>query len=278
MLVQLGNVINGPGPVMNDEDEDMPINQTLNARMSTFNPMMNMGGQMPMQQQVGFVGSPGLSSPWGNMNMNMNMGPQPMLSPAQFMVPPPADQNFMAAHQHAMMIAKQAYQMAVAQQAMAAAADEWERGSTVGFSGSTVGFSGGSVYGGGGSSSGFGMMGGMGMMPLQNQWSTGSMYGGMGGGTRSEYGGGGGGGGGNWSSSRSSYGESFGPSPDRFARNRTNQRESGHYPPVPPIPSSHEQQLMGGKNAPRSRTTSQPSSAGRGAVRKAPPSSWKAGV
>lgn len=273
--IELGNVVNGPGPVMNDEDEDMPINQTLNARMSALNPMMNMGGQMPMQQQVGFVGNPGLGSPWGNMNMGMNMGPQSMLSPAQFMIPPPADQNFMAAHQHAMMIAKQAYQMAVAQQAMAAAADEWERGSTVGFSGSTVGFSGGSVYGGGGTSPGYGMMGGMGMMPLQNQWSTGSMYGGMGGGTRSEYGGGGGGGGGNWSSSRSSYGESFGPSPDRFARNRTNQRESGHYPPVPPIPSSHEQQA---KNAPRSRTTSQPSSAGRGGVRKAPPSSWKAGV
>jgi hypothetical protein len=39
--------------------------------------------------------------------------------------------NMMAAHQQAMMFAKQAYQMAVAQQAMAAAAEEWERGSAL---------------------------------------------------------------------------------------------------------------------------------------------------
>ena len=42
-----------------------------------------------------------------------------------------ADPNFLMAHQHAMAMAKQAYQFAVAQQAMAAAGEEWERGSNI---------------------------------------------------------------------------------------------------------------------------------------------------
>ncbi|TFK42083.1 hypothetical protein BDQ12DRAFT_703504 [Crucibulum laeve] len=281
--IELGNVINGRGPIDDDDDDDddMPINQTLNARMSNMNPMM-------------------MQPSWGGMNVNMNMnpnmnmwqqqqsGPQPMLSPAQFMIPPPpsADPAFLAAHQQAMMYAKQAYQMAVAQQAMAAAADEWERGSTVGGYGG-----GGSVYGGGSSASVMGSpygmmnMGMMGMQGMNNGWSTGSvvfppssrsMYGGGGGisSSRSEYGGGGGGG--NWSSSRTSYGEfNSSPSPNRYSRAAAG-RDSGYFPPVPPIPKEKENPS---KNAARARTSSQPATPtrGTGGRKAAPPSSWRAG-
>jgi hypothetical protein len=301
--MQLGNVINGRGPIADDDededDEDVPINQARNPMMSNMNPMgmgmpmnnmnMNMGMNMPM----GFAGSPGGMSPgwpgWGQQS------PPNMLSPAQFMMPPPADPNFYAAHQQAMMIAKQAYQMAVAQQAMAVAGEEWERGSSVG------GFAGrGSVYGGSqqgpsppAMGSPFGM--GMGMQGAgMGGWSPGggmfppaprSMYGGGGGGARSEYGGGGGGGG-NWSSSRSVYGETFGPSTERYARtassgnlaaqNKT-KREPGYFPPVPAVPQGQGARQSPGN--PRARTASQPASPSRSAqaARRPPPppSSWK---
>jgi hypothetical protein len=171
--------------------------------------------------------------------------------------------------------------MAVAQQAMAAAGDEWERGSSIG-----SGFGGGSVFGGGGPSvmrpPPFGMMG-MGMGGMGNGWSNGSvifppssrsMYDGFSG-ARSEYGGGGGGGGGRggWSSSRSSYGE-LGPSKARGG----GQRNSGVYPPVPPVPRGGGGSSNVARGTPRSRTTSQPASVGRGVRKAPPPSSWKAGV
>jgi hypothetical protein len=297
-----------------DDDDDMPINQTINPRMSSLSPMMAMGN--PMAMQMGFGGSPNLApGGWGGQNMgNMNMGmggtPQ-MLSPAQFMVPPPADPNFLAAHQHAMMIAKQAYQMAVAQQAMAAAADEWERGSTVGGFGGGGG--GGSVYGGSGVSPAammqpqFGMMGmmqgGGGGWPASASvyGASRSMYGGsqlglpmdgMMSSSRSEYGGATSGrGGNNWSSSRSTYGEAFGPSQDQYTRRgpqqqqqqgmrRTgnNGRDSGYFPPVPPLPAA---QGASGRNSPDNRQRTKPLSPGRGPTpqRKAPPpSSWKSSM
>ena len=78
-------------------------------------------------------------------------GATPGLSPWPMISPPTPDATFLAAHQQAMMIAKQAYQVAVAQQAMAVAGEQWERGSTMG-------------YGGGAGSPPFGM--GMGTMPI----------------------------------------------------------------------------------------------------------------
>ena len=300
-----------------DDDDDMPINQTMHSRMSSLNPMMAMGN--PMSMQMGFGGAPNLGpGGWGGQNMNMGMGGTPqMLSPAQFMVPPPADPNFLAAHQHAMLIAKQAYQMAVAQQAMAAAADEWERGSTVGGFGGGGG--GGSVYGGSGVGPAammqpqFGMMGmmqggggGGGGWPASAASVYGasrSMYGGsqlglpmdgMMSSSRSEYGGATNGrGGNNWSSSRSTYGESFGPAQEQYTRrgpqqqqqqqqqgmrrtSNNNGRDSGYFPPVPPMPAA---QGASGRNSPDSRQRMKPASPGRGgpvAQRKAaPPSSWK---
>ncbi|KAF9486438.1 hypothetical protein BDN70DRAFT_869980 [Pholiota conissans] len=287
--IELGNVVNGRGPIL-DDDDDMPINQGVNQRMSAINPIMAMANPMAAMQMnpMGFPGPPNPAA-WANTMS------QPTLSPAQFMVPPPADPNFLAAHQHAMAIAKQAYQMAVAQQAMAAAADEWERGSTFG-GGSVYGGGGGSVYGGGGGGGVYGgsqlgtpynMMGGMPMMQ-GGGWYGGSgarsMYGGsqlgvpnMMSSSRSEYGGGSGVGGGNWSSSRSSYGESFGPEQTtrRNGQARRGGRDSGFYPPMPTIVS----QPTSGRNSPDQRAPARSGkvdSPHRGMRKAPPPSSWKA--
>ncbi|KAF5383974.1 hypothetical protein D9757_006937 [Collybiopsis confluens] len=294
--IELGNTINGRGPVLDDEDEDLPISQSASApRMNPMNPMM-MNGPPP--------GMPGMLAPqitggsmWGWPSMPQMPGGQ-MLSPAQFMVPPPIDPAMFAAHQQAMMYAKQAYQMAVAQQAMAAAAEEWDRGSTIGFSSSQ------SMYGMPPSalpsmmSPGFGVGG-------NNNWSTGSMifpasssrmsmYGS---GAMSEYGGNGGRGGGNWNSSKSVYGESFGPSspsprnPPLGSRPRMSShiRDSTLHPPVPPIPSHANSSKNSGPSGPsthsrdpRTRAVSQPArpsvrhhDSSHPTGRKAPPSSWK---
>jgi serine/arginine repetitive matrix protein 2 len=282
--------------------------------MSGMNPMML--SPMGMQPGIGFPGTPGGGGGWP-MGMNpmmgggMQMGSPGMLSPAQFMpMGGPGggnmnDPNFMAAHQQAMMIAKQAYQVAVAQQAMAAAADEWERSSNMGFGGggsvyggSVYGGGGGSVYGGGGGSVYGGGGGGM------NNWSTGSaimppssssrsMFGGGGGmsSSRSEYGGGGGGRSGGWSSSKSSYGEygggGSGQSSNRTsvaggrgrhlsaAGNRDSVYSMNGMAPVPPLPSSGSSKTL------RQRTTSQPLLAGAPLAgpspgrRAPPPSSWR---
>lgn len=95
----------------------------MNPRLSMMNPMMGvgMGMGLPQQPMPMMMGNPWVPQP------------NPMLQ--QFMPPPPqnTDTQFLAAHQHAMMAAKQAYQLAVAQQAMQAAGDEWERGSTMGW-------------------------------------------------------------------------------------------------------------------------------------------------
>ncbi|KAG6824688.1 hypothetical protein H0H93_001657, partial [Arthromyces matolae] len=89
--IELGKVINGRGPILDDDedDDDLPINQTLanaQGRMATLNPMMG-----------GFT--PGM--PW---NVNLNMGAMPAM-PAMGMNPgmmPPADPTYMVAHQQAM--------------------------------------------------------------------------------------------------------------------------------------------------------------------------------
>jgi serine/arginine repetitive matrix protein 2 len=142
-------------------DDDDPV-MNMNPRMSVMNPMMGMGMGLPQTMPM-MMGNPWIPQP------------NPMLQ--QFMPPPPQNSNsqLLAAHQHAMMAAKQAYQLAVAQQAMQAAGDEWERGSTLGWpsSASNVMFPAGprsmyagSIYGGseyGGPASG---------------WATSSVYGG----------------------------------------------------------------------------------------------------
>ncbi|KIJ54431.1 hypothetical protein M422DRAFT_241673 [Sphaerobolus stellatus SS14] len=195
--IELGKVVNGPPPIDPDDISlgaqipGVPGGLNLNAAggaggvwpgggMPQF-PGMQMQMQMPMMQ---------MQMPMMQMQMPM----MPMPSPAN------ADPAYIAAHQQAMAIAKQTFQMAVTQQALAAANEEWERGSAMT---SMTGMNPGVMMGG---------MGGMGMNP----W----MGGGMGGnvmfpsGPRSMYAGStigmGGGGGGGWGS-QSVYGIPTGP-------------------------------------------------------------------
>lgn len=180
-------------------------------------------------------------------------------------LPPNATPALIAAHQQAMMIAKQTYQMAVAQQAFQAANDEWERGSTA------------TGYGGTPSvqmpmQMGMGMqmpmfntqmpmmnmpmnMGmGMGMMPSMFPAAPASMYAGGGGGgdgsvlgVGSQWGGG----------SASVYGAAFGTSKPTNGR-----RATGGPPPVSfPSSTSVLGETPSGLNRPRPRTKTSPSGA-----------------
>jgi serine/arginine repetitive matrix protein 2 len=129
--------------------------------------------------------------------------------------------------------------------------------------------------------------GGMGM-PAPNQMlfppGPRSMYGG--GGAMSEYGGTPSEAGGNWSSSRSVYGESFGPSHSRPSRPSAPSRQSGYFPPMPPMPDAKKGNAGASPSRDgmrtRDRTVSGPATPGRvrdgGSPAKGaapPPSSWK---
>lgn len=241
--------MNGSIKLGDDEDPTMG----MNPRMSVMNPMMRMG---PMGLGMG-MGMP-------QQNMPMMMGSPWMVQPGpilqQFTSPPPqtTDSQLLAAHQHAMMAAKQAYQLAVAQQAMQAAGDEWERGSTLGWpsSASTVMFPTGprSMY-------------------------AGSIYGG------SEYGGPTGG----WTAG-SVYGGGFGPSTsNRNSAMMRNYQQNG------PSPSRNPRIDLSSTNfpevrQPRPRVKTGPDAPGRPVVTliqqqqmgrgrtPPPPSSWKRGA
>ncbi|KAF8555122.1 hypothetical protein OG21DRAFT_1521967 [Imleria badia] len=269
--IELGKIVNGRGPLVHDDsDED--------AGPRGRNPTINV----TMENGVGMM--PG----WPAWQQPMNTGMAPMVPP-QFNTDP----SYLAAHQRALLVAKQAYQMAVAQHAMQMAGEEWERSSNVGFSsgGSVYGGGGGSVYGGGSGGSMYGGMGGgggmapmgmmgmsnMGMLMPPNQWggssvafpgSSASVYGISS--SQSEFGGSGG-----WGS-RSVYGDAFGPSSSA----RTSHAGNGG-------PGSSAS-AYGGNSRPRAWTgVSPPSSSssrtpgkGPAAARSraaAPPSSWKSG-
>ena len=256
---QFGKLVNSRGPLIrNDSDDELAPGgrRTGGAMPGMLTP--HGWAPAPWQQQMGT----GMSS----------MSPTPQFN----------DQAFVAAHQRAMMYAKQAYQMAVAQHAIAVAGDEWERGSNAGFGsgGSAYGGSSASVYGGGGMAigppgPGMGMMGmpNMGMLMPPGQWhsgpvmfpSTASIYGSGIGSTQSEFGGAGG-----WAS-KSAYGDSFGPSP------RSSYLHAGHgsaasaYGGSAPRPGPTPRQRAQTGVAPPSSTSSR--SPGRSRV--PPPSSWK---
>lgn len=269
--IELGNLINGRGPIDNDheDDEDAPISQNMPPRMNMLNPSNPMMGGMP---SMNFGPSPSQQMPWIPPTQMLTPQVTGMLTPQAFMVPPPpmgADPNYLAAHERAMMIAKQTYQMAVAQQAMAAAAEEWERSST--YAGSTYG--GGSMYNGG-----------MGMGGLTPHWTGGSVM--FPSGARSVYGassvmgddaseiGGGG-----WGS-RSVYGESFGPPRNPMMYNGPGQ---GFYPPrTESMGQLAAQQQANGragarprtKSSPHEQVNSPPRSSGQPGKKAPPPSSW----
>ena len=189
-------------------------------------------------------------------NMPMMMGNPWMAQPNQMLQQPQnTDSQLLVAHQHAMMAAKQAYQLAVAQQAMQAAGEEWERGSTLGWpsNASTVMFPpgprslyAGSIYGGseyGGPTSG---------------WATGSVYGGGFGPSTS-----------NRNSAMMKNYPQNGPSPSRNPRTGPSSPEirqprprvkTGPDPPGRSVPTLMQQQQKA-----RGVTTPPPSSWGRSA-------------
>jgi hypothetical protein len=168
ILLQLGNVINGPGPIDDDDDgdeEEQPLNVPPRMSMAMG---MGMGIGMNPNQNIPFpttVGPMGLqqgqwgssaASPFGdNMSMrnvlNARSGASMDLAAGMNVGMGMVDPRVLVAHQQAMLIAKQTYQLAVAQQAMRDAAEEWERGSAI------------SGWGGGQSSVGTPSVFGMGM-------------------------------------------------------------------------------------------------------------------
>ncbi|KAG8760110.1 hypothetical protein FRC11_000963 [Ceratobasidium sp. 423] len=161
--VELGNVINGPGPIPDDEDEDnmsMGHSQLGHAAIGMMGMGWNQSGFFP-PGGAGFGGGFPTSQSMPFLHPQMTGQPMP---PMGFMPPPPppgAPEAYLQAHQQAMMIAKQTYLSAVAQQAMAAATEQWERSSNMG----------GSVYGGSQVSVNMGMAG----MPMMSMYA-GSTY------------------------------------------------------------------------------------------------------
>ncbi|KZT64060.1 hypothetical protein DAEQUDRAFT_770024 [Daedalea quercina L-15889] len=285
--LELGRIVNGRPPTDDDDDEDRPLDN-MPPRMSMMNNMMGVSPSGPMNMNMNMMSSP---TPWSN--------PQPgMISSQQFMmppVPPNADATFLAAHQQAMMFAKQAYQMAVAQQAMAAAEEEWERGSNAATS---------MLNGGGGRASAFGVgpspmtpmtpmgygMGMPGMSPMNMGMNMNMPWPGMMGGfpssAQSMYAGsvagselGTGARGQGWGS-RSAYG-------DPSAGERTSMFRGSTFgmqpPSMPPrAVSSGIVQTVPQRPGPRPRTRTGPSAPSGGARREQvpplPPTSWKSGA
>lgn len=265
--IEFGKLVNSRGPLVHDGWDDELSSRSGNVRMSV-NPMMGMGmeGNMP-----GMMTANG----WVTWQQPMATGMSGVVPQLQYN----NDPAFLAAHQRAMMMAKQAYQMAVAQHAIAVAGEEWERSSNAGFgSGGSVygGGSTASVYGGAGVTSGAGPRSGAGMAGMSNagmlmppgQWhgapvmfpSTNLMYGGGISSTQSEFGGGNG-----WAS-KSAYGDSFGPS------TRSSYLQTGHG-----VPSGTASAYGGSAPRPRAQTGAAPSSSPRtpGRSRVPPPSSWR---
>ncbi|KZT42709.1 hypothetical protein SISSUDRAFT_1058477 [Sistotremastrum suecicum HHB10207 ss-3] len=227
--IELGNVINGPGPI--DDGEDADPSMGLN-RMSAMPPFQHPNAM------------------WNAWSQNAAL-----LSPQAYQLPSPApgaDAHFLAAHQQAMMIAKQTYQYAVAQQAMAAAGDEWERSSNVGFAASPNPFLSPATP-----------WGAPAMFPqAPRSVYAGSVIGGPGMG---------------WGSS-SVYGENFGPSVSRtslLGGQTPFPRSSSYAASEHPGPSSSSR---GQRQRTKTGPSGSPGDGLHGAVRSAlPPSSWKKG-
>jgi len=223
-----------------------PLSMYMNMNMGNpmFNPLvsqMNMGNVTTSQQMF----NPMMQTPIGmqsgmGMPMGFNLPPVPPM-PNMMMG---MDPSMMAAHQQAMAMAKQAYQMAAAQQAIIAAGDEWERSSNMGgFGGASrpptlFGTPSGSVYGGG---SLLGVGGPVG----------GSIWGG------------------------SAYGEAFGPAQQQHDRRQMGTLGNQYR-------SSLEAEDIDTRGQARKRSTTSPSTAlppahlrGAGAPPLPPPSSWR---
>ncbi|KAL5535960.1 hypothetical protein ACEPAF_4054 [Sanghuangporus sanghuang] len=284
--IELANVINGRGPLETDDDNEDP---TMVPRLPPLNTGGGMGmdfnGMMQMRWEQQGMSTPmmgGMSAmaPLNGMpGMSMGMGP----NPPQFMVsspPPGADAAFLAAHRQAMQIAKQAYQYAVAQQAMAAAADEWERGSSV------------SAFTAPGPAMGMGMGSSMGMggYGMNNMWNTAPMFAPA---PRSMYAGNTGGMSETGWGAASVYGDAFGPSNRRAQMLNPQMGSSGgggsasvigfpsSYPRAESTGNIPRSSVPSSRNAPRPRTRTAPSNTPLPTQHRhsrGPPSSWKIGT
>ncbi len=248
-------------------------------------PYGNQLGNMSVQNLLNAGAGQGLAGGMGTAaGMNMGVG---MVDPRVF-----------AVHQQAMMIAKQTYQLAVAQQAMQDAAEEWERGSAL--SGWTGGRSSAStpnmlnmgmgmnMGGGGGGMGGFpGGAGPYAMSGAGGMWPGGGMSGFPGNSARgmysgyaaSEIGGGGGGGGGGrsggggsggWTTS-SVYGESFGGPRDRPSRAQRQSNLHLSSSPLGPGNGSGSNSTAAKREGGRPRTKTAPSFGGSAAAAASTP-------
>lgn len=239
----MGKVINGPPPEISDDETPLFTQQSKLAGM----PNLGAAG----------IGAPGMNMAWDPQLFMMLQAQQAQMMAAAMNMN--NDPNYMA-HQQAMLFAKQAYQLSVAQQAMEAAGDEWERASNVnGPAGGSV--SGASVLGGAGGLGGGmgpfmgmgapGMMGmpmGMGM-PMMNMGmgmgmpgmlfppappsayggsTSGSVYGG---GSRIPQ---------NFPGSASVMGD---PAPSEAARSRNQRNRTNTAPSNAPLPAQHSSRL-----------------------------------
>lgn len=263
------------------------MGNTMGPRMSMLlNPAMGV-------PQANFTAS----APAGWGGWQGQQVPSPMMLPQQFMFGPQqmnTDPNFLVAHQQAMLIAKQAYQYAVAQQAMAAAADEWERGSNIsGFGAGPnmpnmgVGAFAGRPMGGVQPSLGMGM--GMGSA-AQPMWGMGtpmfpqgpqSMYAGSTTGALGDANE-------RWTAS-SAYGDSYGPAATSGTRRSQIMGNGAGPSSLPRAESSgHLQVPASSRSGPRPRTRTAPSNSplpaqhsgyrSGGEHNRGPPSSWKVGA
>lgn len=248
--IQMGKVINGPPPQLSDDETDL-----YTVQQSRLAGMPNLGANG--------AGVPGMNMGWDpQMFMMMQAQQAQMMAAAMGMNNMGNDPNYMNAHQQAILFAKQAYQLAVAQQAMDAAGEEWERASNVnGPAGGSV--SGASMLGGAGGLGGGmppfmgmgtpGMMGmpmGMGMgMPMMNMGmgmgmpgmlfppAPSSAYGGStagsvyGGGSRIRQ---------NFPSSQSVMGD---PTPSEAARPRKPRNRTVTAPSNAPLPPQHSSRM-----------------------------------
>lgn len=238
--------------------------------MSGYFNQMPMGWPaqgMPQQIMGGMPGMGGINPT--AMGMNMLSAQQVMLTPPT----PNADPAFLAAHQQAMIIAKQAYQYAVAQQAMQAAGEEWERGSSV--SGFTP--SNGMNMGMGG----YGMNGMWGNTAPMFPSAPRSMYAGSMIGASSEV---------NWGTA-SVYGDSFGPANQRSSRHLNGHKRNSSGGALDGMASLNgfqrgeqtgnvPQSASSSRPGPRPRTRTAPSNTNLPPQHRGshiPPSSWKVG-
>ncbi|EJU02802.1 hypothetical protein DACRYDRAFT_21756 [Dacryopinax primogenitus] len=155
--IELGNIVNGPGPKFTPEDMDVQPQATPEHKIAPLFPNPPSSWIQPMNAPyTPTFGNPMMGNPYFQMGAPPNPYFSPFLppgaAPAMAMPPMPpmvaSNPTLAAAHHQAMLAARQTFQLTMAQQAMAAAGEAWDLNLSVA-SGSILGTPSGSVYGGG---------------------------------------------------------------------------------------------------------------------------------